>query len=102
MKAVKIIGAVIGSVVLCVVLFILACVFIFWREPDPRETCENVARFSANTKAASSELGKKACVESMSRKTYGFGAKKRLASYRRCLHDASSAAELKACESEAR
>ena len=102
MKALKIVGAVIGSLFLCVVLFVLASVFIFWREPDPRETCTNIARLSDSPKIASSELGMKACVQTMSGKAYGFGNKQRLASYRRCLHDASSSVELKACESEKR
>ena len=102
MQALKIIGALVGTLVLGVTLFMLAAVFIFWREPDARETCANVARFSSNVKAAASDLGMKACVQSMSSKTYGFGAKKRLASYRRCLHDAASPEAIKQCEATAR
>jgi hypothetical protein len=78
------------------------CVFVFWREPDARDTCANIARYSPDAKSASSDMGMKMCVDSMSKKAYGFNAKRRLASYRRCLHGAESAAELKGCESETR
>jgi hypothetical protein len=98
MKALKIVGGVVGALVGAVALFLALCFLVFWREPDPRETCSNVARFSRDPKLASSDIGQKLCVDEMSRKAYGFGKKMRLASYRRCLHAAGSAAELSACE----
>lgn len=99
MKFLKIVGAIIGGLVACVGVFIALCLLVFWREPDPAETCANVARFSSQ-KAASSELGMKLCIDSMSRDAYGFNNKRKLASYRRCLHGATSAAELNACKNE--
>ena len=50
MKILKIIGVVIGGLIACVVVFLALCFLVFWREPDPRETCENVARHSSNPK----------------------------------------------------
>lgn len=99
MKALKIVGGILGAIVGAVVLFGLVCAFA-WREPDPKETCSNIARFSADPKLATSNLAINLCVKDMSRKAYGFFSKKRLASYRRCLHEASSASELARCDSE--